>query len=268
MCITKSNESICDKCDKQFSSKSHFLLHYRSKHRLMQQYTLSTTIATKKCVCNDCGSIFVSKHSLNAHIKYVHNKKKDVVCDICEKFYPRNDYRQHYRRMHIRSEKEYKCQLCDDKSYANAISLNVHIRIIHNRKYFYKCDECEKTTKTANELFGHISYRHRQSSIRLFDCEKCGKSFKSMSNMNRHIDSFHSNNPNKCQCNKCGKYYKSIELIALSSTKNSFDTTISMRSMRANYQISIGLRSTYSKMRQQRIENKHQWLLRSLTKLS
>ena len=92
-------------------------------------------------------------------------------------------------------------ELCDDKLFANSICLKDHIRIIHNRKYFYKCDECEKTTKTANELFIHISYRHRQSSIRLFDCEKCGKSFKSMSNMKHHIDSFHSNNPNKCQCN-------------------------------------------------------------------
>ena len=166
------------------------------------------------------------------------------------------------------TNEQYKCQLCDDKSYANSISLKAHIRIIHNRKYFYKCDECEKTTKTAKELFDHISYRHRQSSIRLFDCEKCGKSFKSMSNMKHHIDSFHSNDPHKCQCNRCGKYFKSIELMRHHQRKTHSIRTISMRSMRANYQISMGLRSTYSKMRQQRIEHEHQWLLHSLTKLS
>ena len=137
-------------------------------------------------------------------------------------------------------------ELCDEKLFANSICLKYHIRIIHNRKYFYKCDECEKTTKTANELFGHISYRHRQSSIRLFDCEKCGKSFKSMSNMKRHISSFHSNNPNKCQCNKCGKYFKSIYWFEKASTISSFDTAISMRSMRENQQTTIESDETHS----------------------
>ena len=137
--------------------------------------------------------------------------------------------------------KQYKCELCDDKSFANAICLNAHIRIIHNRKYFYKCDECEKTTKTANELFNHISYRHRQSSIRLFDCEKCGKSFKSMSNMKRHIDSFHSNDPHKCQCNQCGKYYKSIHYLRHHRRSTHSTKRYQCDRCETNYQISIGL---------------------------
>ena len=80
----------CDKCGKQFSTKSGLKFHVSGVHEGLKPY-----------VCSQCGKTFPTNGSMQTHVKIVHLKTGSVKCEICQQGVANVFYlRKHMREMH------------------------------------------------------------------------------------------------------------------------------------------------------------------------
>ena len=95
---------------------------------------LAQMASTKACY--KLGLICKKTYSLQAHlsrhIKIVHDKIKEFMCDTCEKFFSLElNLKQHIKLVHEKI-KGFKCNMCE-KSYYSKQVLNRHIKSIHEK---------------------------------------------------------------------------------------------------------------------------------------
>jgi KRAB domain-containing zinc finger protein len=229
--------NICDQCDQSFKAHASLYRHYQLKH-----------LDKVSITCNICQSSFASNDALRQHLKRsANNNNINTICDICEKLFTRDQFQLHYRQVHMRDE--YKCQLCADKLFANACRYRQHVRLNHNQQQrIFKCDQCEKTTNRASELYSHINIIRFKCNDRHFVCEICTKTFRSSSNLKDHIEYCHSNN--RYKCDHCNKWYRAKQ--ALRQHKRSvhlmvrFDCDQCDKTMKTHAAIIVHIRKWHS----------------------
>ena len=128
-----------------------------------------------------CEARYKSKAGLNAHVSVVHEGKKPLTCDICNKGFTQQDH------------------------------LNRHVAGIHERKRPFKCDVCMFSALYPSELKEHFtSKKHikRTQSIKKevddtqsneenggnlshFSCFQCPERFESLEKLDEHFTTFH-----------------------------------------------------------------------------
>ena len=240
-------DTICDKCCKEFSNRDEF-----SKHQAVEHCKF----------CYLCSQNFNSTKSLIAHLLQEH-ERFDTYCLKCEMFLKgtsqkldhmkncsekfqcplcphslslRSTLKYHIRSEHSKATKTFDCVECN-VSFKKIISLKKHMRRIHEGIIdFVTCDKCGEKFKGEDILRHHIKYVHNnekdckcgicglmvQTKFALkkhiaavhekqknVQCDQCGKEFFNKAGLLGHIKNAHEENQKQFQCEKCEKSFKS-----------------------------------------------------------
>ena len=145
-------------------------------------------------------------------------------CGICDATFTTNGNRDRHIRTVHQGERRFKCNLCN-KSYTSNQDLNVHIQghfseRIHRptkHKKIYKCDICTTTFTTSGYRNIHIRTLHQGQR---FNCKLCNKSYTLNHNLALHIKQTHLGEGFKChqQCSKSFRTKMELSLHLLSHT--------------------------------------------------
>ena len=184
--------------------KSHFLYE---NNKVITCKTLGVTakqckLIGGKLVCLLCNEEFISKNSLQLHLRTGH-KNFDVICDCCG--------------LHFKDAVEYKnhrdliCKICK-KSFSVERTLYNHMRKFHGgykaSSYNHMCEQCGESFDNVNRLEKHVSYVHGDG-VTSHMCEKCGESFDTPMELKNHTNEKHT----KHICDKCGKEFKNAAAV-------------------------------------------------------
>ncbi|XP_063695553.1 zinc finger protein ZFP2-like [Culicoides brevitarsis] len=206
----------CRICDEETTNIDDYLDH-QNKHVVIKEVSSTTEspietnvkrVETKKLFkCDHCPKTFMSKSSLQAHIR-VHTGERPFQCSKCEKHFKTVGALELHERRHA-GIKPYVCTYCG-KSFVESSNLKVHVRShtnekphicvhcgrgfsrvfllqIHTRTHTgerpYQCNICNKAFSQRGDLKSH---KKIHTNDRPFICELCGKRFIKNSSLNQH----------------------------------------------------------------------------------
>ncbi|KAL3282401.1 hypothetical protein HHI36_005586 [Cryptolaemus montrouzieri] len=182
----------CESCQKSFSRANHLKRHLLSHSE------------EKPHICEICTKCFNRKDHLTQHLK-LHLKSTDEVCDICFKPFHRADHlAKHKASKHgigqkIMGEKKYECDICQ-KSFTTEKYRDVHVKGHLGMKKF-GCKICEKTFISKSHLNEHQKFHNEHS--KKFLCSECGQRFIRNDYLVIHMRRHRGEKPFKCKF--CGK---------------------------------------------------------------
>ena len=200
-------EFKCGSCGSSFALKMDLLQHIKIIHG-------EQTGDRENVLCPHCSKI-LKKKNLPAHIKYVHEKARDAICQIClksfvNKFTLRVHMETHKRpaertykfRCHCGSQfnnktafsdhqnthtlqRPHSCNICG-KSFRQVSVLHKH-RELHGGK-LYRCKDCKMSFSTARQLQFHKYQSHSPIRPVLGHSCLCGSHFKEQKRLRHHQD--------------------------------------------------------------------------------
>ena len=201
--ISQENLS-CHICNHMFSS-----IQSKNRHIQITHYQSDD----KKFPCDQCKTVVYSKQALLYHIERNHINKNEIPkrkCNHCDKLF----HLQHSLDVHIRSVHNYKrikCEYCDNV-FTRQSNLDSHYKYVHDiltneiilddgcEIIYYECEDCSFKSRYEKNLTRHITNAH--SEVQSFSCTECY--FKSiyLANLHSHINNFHQQKT-KFNCNEC-----------------------------------------------------------------
>ena len=130
----------------------------------------------EKVRCKEC-NVFVTRRYFNNHVKFVHKKLKDHLCQIC-------GYRGHGPNV-----------------------LREHMESKHSGVAF-PCSHCSRVSLTAKRLALHVKRYHSGKPLeRRHVCQYCGYAFAASTTLTRHVRVHTDETPYACSfCEKKFKY--------------------------------------------------------------
>ena len=130
--------------------------------------------------CLVCNRSYLSKKSLNRHMR-IHDDSKSITCDVClKKFSFKSEFDSHYRT-HT-GEKHFACHICDRK-FAQKSHLVQH-QAIHSDVRNFKCCICPEGRyfRTQKGLKSHMVFHYEPK----LSCSFCDHKSYTTSNLKRH----------------------------------------------------------------------------------
>ena len=109
----------CIECNLLFQSHAVYRQHME-EHGDLQPYH-----------CTQCTKSFNRRDKLMHHIRQVHNREKNVYCDVCGKGFFDNTGLKSHMRVHT-GEKRYSCHICQ-RPLSSKQSLKQHIISKHSK---------------------------------------------------------------------------------------------------------------------------------------
>lgn len=156
----KDKKFFCDKCNVDFPSQRHFVVHMKKRHKI-------DCIGKNKC--HECDLTFPFEHNLISHNRFIHTKPS-LLCSVCGKCFSAQGHLTVHMKIH--GEGQCVCSTCG-KKFKQMKNLQVHTRI-HTGERRYKCKICGKTYTQKSSLNVH----HRtHSGERPYPCVNCKKGF-------------------------------------------------------------------------------------------
>jgi uncharacterized Zn-finger protein len=130
---TDSNQHICTKCVKVFSTRTNLIRHIQSHD------------GYKAYVCQICNKGFTQSGSLKQHM-YIHSGEVRKCS-----FYPR-------QILFLFFQRPYKCHFCD-RAFTQGKTLKFHLRR-HTEEKPFICTECNSAFRQRDGLKRHLKSRH------------------------------------------------------------------------------------------------------------
>ena len=130
----------CNECDKKFSTKKGYQLHFESIHEGV------------KYGCDKCDYKATTPSNLTVHMKAKHEGVK-FDCNQC-------NYRATFKiglKHHIASKHEgvkYACKQCDYQA-TQLSHLKTHYRVCHN-SFIFSCEKCNQQFENQTNLYRHM----------------------------------------------------------------------------------------------------------------
>ncbi|KAM3134547.1 hypothetical protein pb186bvf_013361 [Paramecium bursaria] len=128
----------------------------------------------------ECGAHFRKKSKLQRHYNETHLNLKQFVCEICNKAFKRSQHLKRHQLSHTQ-ERPYKCEILNcPQSFNCKHHLKRHIKLIHEQKPIFECQQCKFTSMKKRILNKHIKDNHsrkEQPNPIIFVCKICGRQF-------------------------------------------------------------------------------------------
>lgn len=217
------------------------------KRRKRRKDTRETTLIT----CQQCGTTVTSKN-YQSHIKRVHLKIRNYVCDICKKGFWSNETRQsHMLSVHTRRCDECHEYVVESVPWADGICMKTKRDVLcacggivsifssfGRRREYLRDDEPDeegnvRTPRAKNEpgtnfacgvcgkLFNKKSYceRHARSHTKekAIVCDHCDTAFTFKSSLMKHLKNVHG--VVKFMCDVCGNSYSNKMALKVHKSK-------------------------------------------------
>ncbi|XP_071523977.1 uncharacterized protein [Panulirus ornatus] len=109
---TKEKTHKCDKCDKEFYSRTSLTGHQKRQH------------GPRKHLCDLCGKGYVHNVELQRHLK-AHRNQRDFKCDFCNRTFLKAVDLTYHRRSHT-GERPHQCKLCPE-AFIRPLGLRKHM---------------------------------------------------------------------------------------------------------------------------------------------
>ena len=172
--------------------------------------------------CEECSITFALKESYDLHMQSFHNDVKDAKdgLTISDQQGPTKLITECQNGE--TKKKKYHCKKCD-KTFSKKLTLQMHVKCVHDKVKNHKCDKCNKAFGYRMHLKRH-SFLHKTKSkkdsnpkntvkkhteLQKQKCEKCNKTFNKAVSLNKHIMLLHNMklNENSIQCERCKKWF-------------------------------------------------------------
>ena len=164
-----SKEKMCPFCEEVFND-TEIKAHIGIAHLSFENGDFIKEHAKSQFQCKECSMRFISKVSLERHVRLLHSKSQASLTPDSKV---------------IKKNPSWKCNTCN-KYFAAKASLNLHVKTIHQRIRF-KCEECNETFGSYASRIDHVRSVHRGLDL---PCPSCGKTFTKYQNFHLHLKSF------------------------------------------------------------------------------
>ncbi|KAI5637226.1 hypothetical protein NE865_10123 [Phthorimaea operculella] len=235
--IAKDKKHICRYCNRPFTYPKALENHIVESHS-------GSSSDTK---CEICNKTMKDNSSLKRHMIY--HEKKNVYCDICDKWYKNCQFQRHLKISPNHNKKEdldassLECSVCK-KTFTCEMYLRRHMRYMHDQKnvhcstcdkWFrpksykehlktssnhakgdekrFTCDQCNMKFLRKSKMLLHITSKHLK--LNLFKCVSCPREYGSKSALTRHVQRAHERRPvpKNHVCDVCGKAFQDSQLL-------------------------------------------------------
>lgn len=96
-----------------------------------------------------------------------------------------------------------QCLHCE-RRLRNAVTLQNHVRVVHDHSGNFRCEQCGLTFMWRSTLGNHVRLVHEKQ--RPYDCKECNKAFRWKSHLREHVWVVHKGEK-PFQCEMCGKTF-------------------------------------------------------------
>ena len=88
----------------------------------------------KRYPCELCDYQATQEGNLSSHVKNVHQKTANLICNECNKSIQKKYLSTHMKLLHSGEQPQYKCKICTFETL-HSNSLKIHVKNIHQRAY-------------------------------------------------------------------------------------------------------------------------------------
>ncbi|EDW02554.1 transcription factor grauzone [Drosophila grimshawi] len=167
----------CEQCSKSFYS-SIVCERHKLTHIPKEQWQVP---------CTNCSKTFPNEYLMQQHVKLVHLRKFDKICDVCGKAVRgRAGLARHMEEHAGVPQKTIKCHLCES-TLTTKYGLARHIKMMHTAENLQpmQCEICLKISPSLQAHQHHIKYTH--NTERTHQCPMCTKAFKRPNELREHL---------------------------------------------------------------------------------
>lgn len=186
-------DSFCDDCSDPFCDSSVAVCrklfhcpHCRKSYPTILEFNTHLTgvhPAQKPFRCQICLEPFYKKSHLRRHLDSHHTRKDVNKCSVCSKYIKDKSNLRKHMQVHTGRvpQKQFKCDLCNNKRYMSLDRLNNHKVVCTGEKLLKYCDMCTKVFDNSRSLNSHKKVHSRE-----LKCEICGEQLRSLEQFNNH----------------------------------------------------------------------------------
>lgn len=186
-------DSFCDDCSDPFCDSSVAICrklfhcpHCRKSYPTILEFNTHLTgvhPAQKPFRCQICLEPFYKKSHLRRHLDASHTRKDVNKCSVCSKYIKDKSNLRKHMQVHTGRvpQKQFKCDLCNNKRYMSLDRLNNHKVVCTGEKVLKYCDMCTKVFDNSRSLNSHKKVHARE-----LKCDNCGEQFRSLEQFNNH----------------------------------------------------------------------------------
>ncbi|XP_053601479.1 zinc finger protein 680-like [Plodia interpunctella] len=186
-------DSFCDDCSDPFCDSSAAICrklfhcpHCRKSYPTILEFNTHLTgvhPAQKPFRCQICLEPFYKKSQLRRHLDAHHSRKDVNKCSVCSKYIKDKSNLRKHMQVHTGRvpQKQFKCDLCNNKRYMSLDRLNNHRVVCTGEKTLKYCDMCTKVFDNSRSLNSHKKVHARE-----LKCENCGEQLRSLEQFTNH----------------------------------------------------------------------------------
>ncbi|XP_075989121.1 uncharacterized protein LOC142985076 isoform X6 [Anticarsia gemmatalis] len=202
--------TICKICDIEIEDYAMLKIHLTVEHGKIIDCTYGESVLPYKLSkdehnCQICGKTYEMFLSLHKHMN---DHYEHFICETCGKRFATSQRMVNHARTHERGD--FPCKKCTDifPSYA---SLYAHNAKVHRSNKRYKCPICDEKFASYKHRLKHLNTIHGEKTA-VFPCPSCPRVFDLCSRRTAHIRFQHLQERNHV-CSICGmKFFTNYEL--------------------------------------------------------
>jgi len=152
-CNNQYGDFVCQDCGLRLVTKALLKRHEVTKHGKIELANFS---------CSVCNQYFITKHSLESHIKMMHEDYRPHVCEVCARSFKIKRHLLSHKLTHT-GERSFECRHCD-KRFAKEWTRKQHERL-HLGVKPYACTFCDAKYSQKTSLDCHIRTHHSKPGL-------------------------------------------------------------------------------------------------------